>query len=1017
MKVENNKQMNLRIRNGVSNLKYSILDNINSFINTQDINNFDIDNLNYQVFIRLVVIRYLEINKIHIGNIKLFDGKSKDIKKTFVDICNACKNIFPFLFGHIEEKYINAIFSSLMVDILDKFICDLPDEYFLNNVEVIGWMHQAYVGENRTKYRQEKILNKTHVPTLSQVFTPKWIVKYMVENSLGKIYYDNYLNYSNIKLKYYLNYCNDLGDKYKINSIKDISIIEPCVGTGHILVYTYELLFHMYIERGYQKEEISKLIFENNITGLDIDQRAIQISRFCLMIKAWELDNNYFNNITYPKIYEIKESKEVFSNKDQLKYLETNLPKKTIDVIKYIKETFKNGKILGSLLKIKKYDYLAIVKEIENISEINLEYFNDLIELLFVCDCLSRKYDIMITNPPYLGISTLGDVIKFYALKHYPDSRSDMFAMFMETDFVKENGYMAMINMHTWMFISSYKNLRLKLIKEKTLINMVHTGAYTFEGLSDTALATAFVYQNKVNESQKSLFVRLAEIYSFENKKIEFFNKDNYYYVDVNDFIKVPGYPYIYFVDERAIDLFEKEKKIKDIFPLKQGMATGDNETFVRYWHEVNYKDIKFDSESIEDAIKSGYKWFPYNKGGNYRKWYGMNEYVISFDEDSYNKLLNQGNKLPSRQYYFKKGITWSLFGFENFGVRYKGKGFLFDVSGSSMFPDDKYLYYVLAFLCSNVAFKLLSCLAPTVNFQVGNIGDLPIIIDEDKLDIVNKYAKKCIELCKKDWDKKETSWDYKDNSIYNLYKDNKDLSLKELFNLYKEENDKDYYLLKDIEEKINEIFIDIYKLKDMVNKTVIDRDMSIKLFDENKEIRNLLSYLAKLILTNNNEVISITNGDLKSKIICLVKELFGEKYFNENIKYLNETLNVLASAEDEYSKINRYLVNNFYNDHIKMYQKRPIYIMYNSGKKGAFRALSYYHTFNYNAIKEVKRMVKEEINKLSKIPSSSNKQLLQELIDYKEKLNKIPKDIKFDINKGIKANLLMIKDIIYPFE
>ena len=1013
MKTEN-KQMNLKIKNTVINLKYSLLNILNKYKIK------DIDELNYQMFIRFVIIRYLEANNILSDN-KLFIIRESNINNLIEMFCKKChdgKKLFPFLFKELNNEYIEYIFSGPVIEVINKFVFDLPDEFFINNIEIVGWMHQAYVGENRTIFRQEKQLNKKHVPTLSQVFTPKWIVKYMVDNSLGKIYLENFQ--SNMTLKYYLGKL-DNNYTYVINKIEDISIIEPCVGTGHILVYIYELLYKMYLERGYEKKEISKLIFENNIVGLDIDSKAVQIARFVLMLKASELDEKYFQHITYPRIYEIKDSKEVFSQKELINILEDNLSKKALNIIKYIKESFKNGKVLGSLMKLNRLEYLEVLNEIEKIENYrDIQNKNNLIELLKVCDCLTRKYDIMITNPPYLGVATLGNEVKSYAIKHYPNSRNDMFAMFMETDFVKENGYMAMINMHTWMFISSYKDLRLKFIKEKTLINMVHTGAYTFEGLSDTALATTFVYQNRASELQKSLFIRLAEIYSFEDKKNEFFNKSNYYYLDVNNFLKVPGYPYIYFVNEKIMNLFKYGRKIKETFPLKQGLATGDNETFVRYWHEVDYNDIKFDSESIEDAINSGYKWFPYNKGGNFRKWYGMNEYVISFDKDSYNKLLNQGNKLPSRQYYFKKGITWSLFGFENFGVRYKDKGFLFDVSGSSMFPDDKYLYYTLAFLCSNVAFKLLSYLAPTVNFQVGNIGDLPIIIDESKIDIIDKYANKCIELCKKHWDYKEVSWDYKKNIICDLYNQekDKDYKLEDLFKLCKEKINKDYYMLKDYEEKINRIFISIYDLEGIIDDKVIDRDMSIKLFDHEKEIKNLLSYLIKLILKDNSNklVFSLTNGELINKVKELIKTLFGEKNYNDNIDYLNSSLNITNSFQDISLKLDKYLLNNFYNDHLKMYQKRPIYIMFVSGKKGVFKAITRYHSFSYSTIKEVKKMVDSEIIRYSKL-KHIDKEMIKELLDYKLKLNKISKDLKFDLNDGIKVNLTKIKDIIYPFD
>jgi len=762
----------------------------------------------------------------------------------YLDNIYVINNIYPNIFKH---KYLDKF------DELDNIYNKYSINNIIKNVESLSWLYQYFNTELKDEafemLKNNQKISSDKVSFATQVFTPKWVTKYLVNSSLG-----NLLGMDD--LEYKLNN-NTLVNNVDITNIK---VIDPCMGTGLILLHAFDVLLDKYVKLGFSLEEASRLILTKNIYGLEIDEGAYTVAYFSLLMKykKYNIDINLLN---------IKLNIFLIDNNN-----------------------------LGSLIKTTSDKSLSKI--------------------------VNDKYDVVITNPPYMGKKSLNKDLANYIDKNYELGKSELYSAFIVRclELCKDNGYVSMITIHSWMFIKSFSALRNHIIDNYYMESMVHSGAGTFDDLNSfNALATAFVIR-KTKLNLETIYVRLADCYDPYKKQIEFYNKDKYYYVNNQIFKEIPNSPFVYFITDKEYKLFSNNERIKNRFPIKQGLATGDNKRFVRYWYEVDKDKIKFDAKDTKDALNSGYKWFPYNKGGKFCKWYGSNEYVISFDKESFDTLSQTGNKLPSRGYYFKEGITWSLFGFENFGVRYKSNGFVFDVSGSSMFPDEKYIYYMLSFLCSNVCFKLLSLIAPTVNFQVGNIGDLPLIIDESYLEEINKLAIENINICKEVWDNQEVSWDFTINPLLK-YNDKVSNSLDNMYELYNKNQEKLYTKLKTNEERLNEIFIKIYNLEGVVSKEVVDRDLTVKKLNKEKVIKDFISYLIGCIMGRFNlndykakPVIEITK--IKGEIKYILKLILNKDNVDSDLEYLNSYVN-----------LDKYFNREFMEEHMKMYQKVPMYL------------------------------------------------------------------------------------------
>ena len=707
--------------------------------------------------------------------------------------CKALSGILPMLFSD-ENDYLELLLPKILLKgetVLTRLL-EIPEEAFLQDVEIIGWMYQFYISVKKDEvFASKKTITKDTLPAVTQLFTPDWIVRYMAENSIGRIWIESYPN-SSLKsdMKYYVADPEQTQEiKRKIDAVKyqnvrpeDIKVIEPCCGSGHILVYVFDLLFKMYEEKGYQPREIPSLILKNNIFGLDVDKRASQLASFALIMKARSLNSKFFSESYYvaPYVYEIWDSRLLLSlgYKKQLEDLKL-LSESEIDDIEYIIESFRYGKTIGSLLKIKPLNYDRVENSIKTIEAkavpnlFNTTFLSDGIKLLKrlvkQAKVMSGKYDVMITNPPYIGISSMESPVKDYAITFYPNSKSDMFAMFMETEFVKPNGFYAMINMHSWMFLSSYEKLRKSILTTKEIVNMIHLGAHAFEAIGgEVVQTTSFVIRN-VNIGGNGVYFRLVDSSNKEQDFLQNVEKSGggvRFVANAAKFISIPGSPVAYWISEIYADLFRACKTLSSVAQARKGLSTGDNEKYLRLWFEPSYKNIQFDATDSIQAAFYGKKWFPINKGGEFRKWFGNNSYIVNYKENGKDLQRDKKAIIRNPNYYFMESLTWTDLTSGKFSVRYNKCGFVHDVAGPCMFGLDSEVFYIIGLLNSNVANELLSIIAPTLHYNIGEVSNLPIVIDDGDRELIEVKTEENIRIAKKEWDSFEESWDFKKHPL-----------------------------------------------------------------------------------------------------------------------------------------------------------------------------------------------------------------------------------------------------------
>lgn len=703
--------------------------------------------------------------------------------------CRALSGVLPMLFDR-DQDYLELLLPKALLkgETFITKIREIIEEDFLEDVEVIGWLYQFYVASDRQAFRDAKVVTKDLIPTLTQVFTPDWIVRYMTENSIGRLWLESYPD-SSLRscMKYYVEDALQEDDvqrkidaiKYKNVNPEEIKVIEPCCGSGHILVYVFDLLYKMYEERGYQAREIPTSILKNNLVGLEIDKRAAQLASFSLIMKARKLNSRFFSKNYYvnPEVIEIWDSKALLSCNYETALTELNLlTNDEIKNIKWLVETFRYGKTIGSLIKIDKKDLASIkasIKKIEDkavLTVFNSVFLNDgircLHHLIKQAEVMSTKYDVMITNPPYLGISKLEANPKQYLIDKYPNSKSDMFAMFMEAPFCKKNGFISMVNPDSWMFLVSFENLRKSIIMKQSIVNMVHLGLGAFDA---TVQTTSFVIRNAAI-SGNGVYFRLVD----EKDKESAFLAGGGIIMNISSYNYIPTNIFAYWISINLRESFIHGIKLSELATPRQGMATSDNNRFLRLWYEVGNNNVFFNATDYIQAMYTGKKWFPYNKGGEYRKWYGNNDYLINYQNNGKEvkeyatKLYKTATRtIKSQSYYFFESVTWSKISSGKISFRYKPSGFVFDVAGTSIFSEDgDALKYLIGLLNTNVLQSILSATSPTLNYESGQIANLPVLFKELQREHVERCVNENINLSKDDWDSFETSWDFKKHPL-----------------------------------------------------------------------------------------------------------------------------------------------------------------------------------------------------------------------------------------------------------
>ena len=640
-------------------------------------------------------------------------------------------------------------------------------------------------------------IKKEEIPAATQLFTPDWIVRYMVQNSLGRIFINDKCTgitdekerinkekeiAQQMGWQYYLPEAEQTPEvRAQLNAnhislsseLTSIKLIDPCMGSGHILVYAFEVLMQIYLECGYTERDATSLILENNLFGLDIDDRAYQLAYFAVMMKARSYDRRILTRNIKPNVYSIKESNFLTDSWQKISDDE-----KFREIFQTVVDTFIDAKEYGSILNIPDADYdyaLSVIDDFEQSVPVDFEAqilrgkTDDIRALVNQAKLLSQKYDVVVTNPPYMPVSNSSASLQNFVKKNYPDSKTDMFAVFIErvAQLTKPNRYSAMITMHSWMFLSSYEKLRSKILETDT-VNMAHLGARAFDEIGGEVVQTTAWIERKTDLKQfKATYKRLVDENSQTAKEQAFLNKnDNAYNITKTNFSKIPGSPIAYWVSGNLLASFTNGNRLGNIADSKQGIATADNNKYLRLWYEVSVENVKFDAKTHEEASLCSEKWYPYNKGGEFRKWYGNNDFVVNWYRDGKDLRNDRKAVLRNRPFYFKPCFSWSLVTSSVAAFRYKPMGHIFDVAGMSCFSQTN-LLYLLALCNTKVVMKILEIIAPTINYQCGDIANIPVIVTaKESKQNIEKRVESCINISRKDWDSFETSWDFKRNPL-----------------------------------------------------------------------------------------------------------------------------------------------------------------------------------------------------------------------------------------------------------
>ena len=1080
-------------------------------------NGFDnvVESVAYTWFNRLIAIRYMEVNNYLPSHIRVLSSitpgkKEPDLvthclsvnfklstseKDTIIKFQNENRSdeLFKLMFM-IQCRELNAIlpelftktnlYENLLFDIsytnpegvVRDLVDNIPEDDFKDAVQIIGWMYQYYnteLKDNTFALMKKNIkITKERIPSATQLFTPDWIVRYMVENSVGRIWlYGHPDNDLKSSWKYYLDEVEQESEvqqqlylirkEYLNKNPEDITIIDPCMGSGHILVYAFDILMQIYESYGYSKEDAAILIVEKNLYGLDIDDRAYQLAYFAVMMKVRQYNNTALTANININIYSIPETINIEYN--QLLDYNTSLDnlEKTValDDLKKLLNQFKQGKNIGSLMKIDcvNFDYMNSYLKGRTLSVYSNASTHDIIKTMVnVAFILSKKFDVVITNPPYMGSSGMNDYLLKYVKDNYPDSKIDLFGCFIERclSLLSNNGLLSMVTQHSFMFLSSFEKLRFNLRDNCCLINMAHLGSKGFDSISgEVVQTTSFVYSTHSVPDYISTYCKLIDGKTEKEKELLFLSGDNRYKCKNTKFSVIPSSPFAYWVPDDYFELF-KNKKISDYADARLGMATASNDLFLRLWYEVDIDRIGFNMKDRQQAIASKKNWFPYNKGGDYRKWYGNRDYVVnwyndgieirSFKDEKTGRIRSHNYNLD---YIFKPGITWTFLSSSKFSSRIFETGFLCDAVGCGLYCSEDLIPYIEAVLCSNITSYILGFLNPSISIQPGNISSLPLIMS-DNYERIKTLAISNISLAKDDWDSFELSWDYAGSPLL-IFNENKlSTAVQKLIEKQKERAQ----MMMSNEELINELLIKDYNLVGVANSTVDNADVSVVVQTPREIIVDLISYsvgcmfgryslktpgliyaggifngdLYSLIVPDSDNIIPINDeeyfgDDIVTYFCNFISKVFGSEFFEENLRFISSTLNIKGQGSCR-DKIRKYFLNDFYKDHLKKYQKCPIYWLFDSGKANGFKALIYIHRYTPDLIG---RMRKEYLHKMQRfyddqlnvetdqVRRTSLQKKLDEISRYDLALELYAlKSLEIDLDDGVKHNYALFQNI-----
>jgi len=1132
-----------------------------------------VDKVAYTWFNRLIAVRYMEVNDLLPSRTRVLssaDGRAEPqivtspfdavldytpaeqqqivtlkndnkldeaFRLLFLKQCAALGDCLPRLFEQVDD-YMPLLLALSFTD-KDGVVChlvnDIPESDWQDAVQIVGWLYQYYNTEPKEQVfanlKKNIKISKENIPAATQLFTPDWIVRYMVENSLGRLWSEGHPDFDKSEWKYYLDEAPqepqvaqqlaELRKGYAALTPEDIKCIDPCMGSGHILAYLFDVLMQIYRSAGYTDRDAAASIVEHNLYGLDIDDRAAQMAYFVVMMKGCQYDSRFLRRHLNPHVYAIQESGELTA--DALGRLG-----KQESTARALLDGFKNAKEYGSILQPKvtlaELDALQEqLREVDGASDMGSltdqlvagRIVNVLYPLIEQARMLVQKYDVVVTNPPYMGGSGMNARLSDYVKKVYPDSKSDLFAVFIEhgNEMVKRAGFNCMVTMQSWMFLSSFEKMRVNALQTKTITNLMHMENMVMGIAFGTAVT---VFQNVTVHGYKGTYnqIKLQDIENDVPK--QFPVQDNRFaQVSTDNFSQIPGSPVAYWVSEAVRKDFS-ETTLNDLCPPKVGLYTADNDRFLRFFWEVDFHKIYFFGKSREDLKKLGNKkWVPMTKGGNFRKWYGNNEYVLNFanDGEELKYWLEHNPKDPKtksysrciRNYdmYLQTGYSFNDVSSGQTSFRYQPNGYIPNARGPFVYSTSKEL---LGYLNSNVCRMFLNIVAPTLTYNVGDVCKIPCKNIED-ITIAERVDSN-IEDAKEDWDSFETSWDFNEHPLIALKNgagygtDFRKWSyrVEDSYRVWEMVCNDRFNELKNNEEELNRIFIDIYGLQDELTPEVEDKDVTVRKADLTRDIRSLISYAVGCIfgrysldktglvfaggdfdkiywkykgqaaLDENGEpigggyagislaeyhypkfhdtddwetatsltfepdvdnVIPITDeeyftDDLTGLFVAWVKKAFGQDYLEQNLAFIAKALGTKGTSPR--AVIRNYFLNGFYADHVKTYQKRPIYWLYDSGKQNGFKALIYMHRYNADTSglvradylykmeqvyeSEIARMddaiahgASREVAQATKRKEKLVKQL-KECKDYDDRLGHIAlARIPIDLDDGVKVN------------
>lgn len=1076
-----------------------------------------IEEVAYTWFNRLIAIRFMEVNDYMPSHIRVLSSESgklePDLVTTpfdaelpftaeeeaqifqlkqdnkldevfrilFLKQCNALNEILPALFE--KTKNYTELLLSLSVTNQDgvvyHLIHDIPEDDFNiergGQVEIIGWLYQYYNTEPKAAaFAKNGKITKEEIPAVTQLFTPDWIVRYMVENSLGRLWVEGHPNCGlKENWKYYLEDAQqelevqvklaEIRKEYAALTPEDIKLIDPCMGSGHILVYAFDVLLQIYESAGYSQHDAAKSILEHNLYGLDIDDRAYQLAYFAVMMKARQYNRRILNGENTCHVYAIQESNSI--NRAHLKYfgagmddIEKNAAKMQLEGLL---DTLTDAKEYGSILNVESYNWELLRRFVaaeDTAGQISMDSVGvedsteQLNRLIDIGETMARKYWITCTNPPYAGTNNLSAKVNNFVKKNYPDSKADLFAVFIERcrAMTADNGYQAMITQHSWMFISSFEKLREKMMLTET-VNMAHLGARAFEEIGgEVVQTTAFVRCANHVDGYKGTYCRLIESTSQQGKEDMFLAGDNRYIAQQSNFSKIPGSPVAYWW--RNFSIFDF-KTIGDYYESAGRNKTHNNELYVRNWWEISNRT----------------RWQPYANGGVFRRWAGNDYDLVDWSETAKESYALHGG-LYNQKYNGKRGICWNLITSYKNGFKIKHEKHHYSSGAPTIIASGvNYDYYVLAYLNCIVSSSLLNIFNPTLNTTVNDVLDLPLKIEkEEKVECTSQQS---TELSHNDWDSFETSWDFKRHPLikaitkYPSMMEQDNIYLAECYDVWAGECKERFEKLKANEEELNRIFIDIYGLQDELTPEVEDKDVTVRKADLQRDIKSLLSYAVgcmfgrysldmeglayaggdwdeskyKTFLPDADAIIPITDeeyleDDVVIRLCSWLSAVYGKETLEENLDFIAKALGTKGNSSREI--IRSYFLKDFFKDHCKIYQKRPIYWLIDSGKQNGFKALIYLHRYTPDTIgnlridylHKMQRVYESEINRMQDMMDhSENAREVAVASKRREKLQKQLKECKeyderiahlalaripIDLDDGVKVNYEKVQTV-----